>query len=82
MSLALGASSSTIESATSSSKATSYGRLADCRNRWRQTLCAIAISQFWGDCGRSPRWYARYALRKVVCATSSASEGFRRTARA
>ena len=67
----------------SSSKATSDGRRADWRKRCRQTLCAIAISQFCGFSGRFPfSTYERYALRKVVWVTSSASAGLRMTASA
>ena len=46
MSSPVGRSSSTIVSAMSSWNATSDGRRADWRKRCRQTLCAIAISQF------------------------------------
>ena len=56
-----------------SSNATSRGRRCAWRKRCRQTLCAIAISQLCGLSGRVPLLYARYALRNVVCVTSSAS---------
>ena len=58
---------------TASSNSTWCGRRCCCLNRWRQTLCAIVISQFWGFSGRSPFWNARYAFMNVVWVTSSAS---------
>jgi hypothetical protein len=75
-------STSSGAGATSSTNSTSFGRREAWRKRCRQTLCAIAISQFFGVSGRSPRWNARYAFMNVVCVTSSASSGLRRTARA
>ena len=68
--------------ASESSNSTSRGRRDESRKRCRQTLCAILISQLCGVRGRSPRWNARYALRKVVWVTSSASASLWRTARA
>jgi hypothetical protein len=60
ISVALGTSlSSTAAAARLSSNSTSCGRRDESRKRWRQTLCAILISQLCGRCGRSPRWKAR-----------------------
>jgi hypothetical protein len=50
---------SVAAAASESSNSTSRGRRDESRKRWRQTLCAILISQLCGVCGRSPRWNAR-----------------------
>ncbi len=76
----LGPSSSASRPAILSSSSTVRGRACSCRKRCLIVLLAIVSSQFDGFRGRTPCSSERYALRKVVCVTSSASAWLPRTA--